>query len=187
MEALAASLSAEADAVSTDLSLEREFNERLAECSALAFRVALGVLHNRADAEDVAQEAFLRAYRNFAGLRERSRFRAWLVRITWRLAIDRWHAARRRLRREEAVADPPPAQSVEAAAAWREFEARLRSAVEELPEKLRLVLVLVAIEGHGTQEAAALLGLPEGTVKSRLFLARKKLAEKLRPGSGMER
>jgi DNA-directed RNA polymerase specialized sigma24 family protein len=97
MEALAASLSAGADAVSTDTLIEREFNERLAECSALAFRVALGVLRNRADAEDVAQEAFLRAYRNFSSLRERSRFRA-CVRITWRLAIDRWRSARRRLR-----------------------------------------------------------------------------------------
>ena len=50
--------------------LAREFEERLADSSTLAFRVAMGVLHNRQDAEDVAQEAFLRAYRNFHRLRE---------------------------------------------------------------------------------------------------------------------
>ncbi len=68
-------------AVITDASLEREFEQRLADSSTLAFRVALGILRNREDAEDVAQEAFLKAYRNFHRLRDRERFRAWLVRI----------------------------------------------------------------------------------------------------------
>ena len=65
--------------------LRREFEERLAECGPLAYRVARGVLRNSADAEDVAQEALLRAYRRFERLRDRARFRAWLVRITFRL------------------------------------------------------------------------------------------------------
>ncbi len=83
----------------------REFEQRLGDCSALAFRVALGVLHNREDAEDVAQEAFLRAYRSFHRLRDRDRFRGWLVRTAWRLAIDRWRATGRRERRERASVD----------------------------------------------------------------------------------
>jgi len=57
-------------------------------------------LRNAADAEDVAQEALLRAYRNFARLREPARFRGWLVRITFRLALDRWRSAKRRGKRE---------------------------------------------------------------------------------------
>ena len=69
--------------------LRREFEERLAECGPLAYRVARGVLRNNAEAEDVAQEALLRAYRRFDRLRDRRRFRAWLVRIAFRLAIDR--------------------------------------------------------------------------------------------------
>ena len=73
----------------TEGALEREFEERLAEASTLAFRVAYGVLRRREDAEDVAQEAAVRAYRSFASLRNRDRFRAWLIRIAWRLAIDR--------------------------------------------------------------------------------------------------
>jgi RNA polymerase sigma-70 factor (ECF subfamily) len=52
-------------------------------------------------------------------------------------------------------------------------------ALDELPEKLRLVMTLAAVEGYNTAEVAKLTGLPEGTVKSRLFLARKKLAERL--------
>src|SRR5574337_233017 len=82
-----------------DSDIAREFGERLADCSTLAFRVALGVLHNREDAEDVAQEAFLRAYQKFHRLRDPARFRAWLARISWRLALDRRRTAGRRERR----------------------------------------------------------------------------------------
>ncbi len=67
----------------------REFEARLAECGPLAFRVARGILRNDADAEDVAQEALLRAYRRFDRLRDAQRFRGWLVRIVFRLALDR--------------------------------------------------------------------------------------------------
>src|ERR1700758_3651173 len=76
-------------------SLRREFEERLAECGPLAYRVARGGLRKSADAEDVAQGAVLRAYRRFERLRDRSRFRAWLVRIAFRLAIDRVRASKR--------------------------------------------------------------------------------------------
>src|SRR5215831_10295216 len=81
--------------------LERDFERRLGESSTLAFRVAYGVLRHREDAEDVAQEAFVRAYRSFRALRDRDRFRAGLVRTTWRLAIDRIRATRRRLAHEQ--------------------------------------------------------------------------------------
>src|SRR5260370_9515869 len=77
----------------------REFEERLAECGPLAYRVARGVLRHTADAEDVAQEALLRAYRQFDRLRDRNRFRGWLVRIAFRLALDRLRAAKRREQR----------------------------------------------------------------------------------------
>ena len=73
-----------------------------------------------------------------------------------------------------------PVQSVEEIAASRQFEVRLARALEELPDRLRLVILLTAIEGHSVQEVAALLDVPAGTVKSRLFKARKCLAEKLR-------
>jgi DNA-directed RNA polymerase specialized sigma24 family protein len=83
--------------VTADQELEREFESRLADSSKLAFRVAFSVLRQREDAEDVAQDAFAKAYRSFHQLRDRNRFRAWLVRMTWRLAVDRQRANRRRL------------------------------------------------------------------------------------------
>jgi RNA polymerase sigma-70 factor (ECF subfamily) len=178
MDALAASFSG--SAVSQEASLEREFERRLADCPTLAYRVALGVLRNPAEAEDVAQEAMLRAYRNFHRLRDRERFRAWLVRTAWRLALDRIRAAGRRERREHAAfLDSQRAAEIENVTAAREFERQVARALDALPEKLRLVMTLAAIEGYNTSEVAKLTGLPDGTVKSRLFLARKKLAESL--------
>src|SRR5262252_1978528 len=78
----------------------REFEARLADSSALAFRVAFSVLRQRQDAEDVAQQAFLRAHRRFNQLRDRDAFRSWLVRMTFRLAIDRRRSDKRRAIRE---------------------------------------------------------------------------------------
>ncbi len=167
-------------AVTAAETLAREFEGQLAESARLAFRVALGVLRNRAEAEDVAQETLLRAYRNFHRLREAARLRPWLVRVAWRLALDRIRSAKRRERREVAFAEPNHQSTAEEIVAFREFEGRLRAAMDELPEKLRLVVVLSAIEGYQTREVAGLLRVPEGTVKSRLFLARKRLAEKLK-------
>jgi RNA polymerase sigma-70 factor (ECF subfamily) len=160
----------------------REFEERLAECGPLAFRVARGVLRNDADAEDVAQEALLRAYRRFDRLRDAQRFRGWLVRIVFRLALDRARSVKRREVRETEWAQPtrrPAPATAEELAASSEFQAHCDRALDELPEKLRLVLLLAAMEGHTLEEVAAMLGLPVGTVKSRLFAGRKKLAEKL--------
>ena len=162
------------------IDLEREFEERLADSGALAFRVAYGVLRRREDAEDVAQEALARAYRNLGKLRDRQRFRSWLVRISWRLALDHRRAGQRREHREQAVAEAPPAPSAEDVLVGNEFRERLWRAVDALPEKLRVVVVLAGIEGYDTREVAGVLGRPEGTVKSRLHLARKRLVELLR-------
>jgi len=163
--------------------LRRDFEARLEECGPLAYRVAQSVLRNTADAEDVAQETLLRAYRKFDRLRDPARFRAWLVRIAFRLALDRLRARGRRETREtswvypERTQGPPTAEDL---AASTEFRARLERAMEELPERLRMVLLLAAMQGYTLEEVSALLGIPMGTVKSRLFFARKQLAEKLR-------
>jgi RNA polymerase sigma-70 factor, ECF subfamily len=170
--------------VTADREFEREFEARLADSSKLAFRVACSVLRQREDAEDVAQEAFAKAYRSFNQLRDRTRFRAWLVRMTWRMALDRQRANRRRSVRELPVADPveaglqarlDTADVIDA----RERAEHLWNAIAALPEKLRLVVVLAGIEGHDMREVGALLEVPEGTVKSRMFLARKQLKERL--------
>lgn len=166
--------------VRVDADLEQEFEDRLRESSSLAVRVAYSVLRQRQDAEEVAQEAFAKAYRRFSQLRDRDSFRAWLVRMTWRLAIDRWRSDRRRTAREQSVSRPGPDPTAEGIAAENERAERLWRAIEHLPDKLREVIVLSAIEGYDGSEVALLLGLPAGTVKSRLFQARKGLAQRLR-------
>jgi len=172
--------------VGVDQERERDFEARLVESSTLACRVAFGVLRHRQDAEDVAQEAFVKAYRSFGQLRDRDRFRAWLVRMTWRLAIDRQRGDRRRTSRHvehEITSRPGPAGPVAQAAVddmlARERAEHLWAAIDALPEKLRVVVVLANIEGHDIADVARLLALPPGTVKSRLFLARQRLKEHL--------
>jgi RNA polymerase sigma-70 factor (ECF subfamily) len=173
------------DLVSVDEGLDREFEARLVESSTLAFRVAYGVLHHRQDAEDVAQEALVKAYRNFRQLRDRDRFRAWMVRLTWRLAIDRQRGDRRREARErlgtpaEDRAGDGGSPSADVDLLANERAGQLWRAIDALPEKLRVVVVLAGIQVHDLREVARLLDLPEGTVKSRLFLARQQLKERL--------
>ena len=78
--------------VSAEDARAREFEVRLADSSALAFRVAYSVLRHRQDAEDVAQEAFVLAWRKLSGFRGEASFRTWLLAIVWRKAIDRRRA-----------------------------------------------------------------------------------------------
>ena len=160
--------------------VEREFTERLADLTNLAFRVAFSVLRHREDAEDVAQEAMLIAYRKCRSLREWDRLRSWIVRIAWRRAIDRRRGDERRERREEQSSAASSGPSPEDVAASRELKRYLWLAIDELPEPQRKALILAAIEGHDTRSVAKLMNLPPGTVKSRLHNARKRLLEKLK-------
>lgn len=160
--------------------LDREFERLLVESSTLAFRIAYGVLRQREDAEDVAQEAFIKAHRNFRRLRDRGRFRAWLVRLTWRLALDRQRANRRRSNRDAEHVRLSPSVTPADPAIDNERANHLWTAIDALPERLRLPLILAGIEGHDIREVARLLQVPEGTVKSRLFHARERMKESLK-------
>ncbi len=159
---------------------EREFEEAVRAAADLAVRVAFSVLRQREDAEEVAQEAFVRAYRRFRELREPEHFRAWIVRVTWRIAIDRWRSDRRRQAREQTAIGAAAVADAEALAMAAERSATIWEAIDDLPDKLRMVIVLSALQGHDVREVARLLAIPEGTVKSRLFLARKGLAQRLK-------
>lgn len=156
----------------------RDREARLLEAAPLAFRVAFSVLRHHQDAEDVAQEALAQAWSRFHSLRDRDRFRSWLARIAWRRALDRRRAQRRREKYEGAIAPATP--NAEDVMAARERQERVWAEVDRLPEKLRVVVVLAGLLGHDLREVSLLLGVPEGTVKSRLFLARRALAERLR-------
>lgn len=155
----------------------REFEQRLGECYRLVYQVALGVLRDPADAEEIAQDAFLRAYRKLPSLREPVKFRSWVARMSFRLALNRRRStARARLRDTFWMEmSPPAAESVESVVAQREFQSRVQQEIDRLPHKLRGVLLLSAVQGLSTRDIAGILGIPEGTVRSRLFLARKEL------------
>lgn len=168
--------SAPAHFLSAEGALEHAFEAALPECTALAFRVAFSVLRQREDAEDVAQEVLAKAFRGLRSLRDPARLRPWLVRAAFRRALDHRRGGARRGRREERAAPP----SLAATSVSAELQARMFEALDALPEKLRLVIVLSAFDGYDTREVASLLRVPEGTVKSRLHSARKALSEGLR-------
>ena len=162
-----------------DEALKEEFAVRLVDSFGLVFRVAYSVLRHREDAEDVTQEVFVKAYRGYRQLRDRERFRAWVVRMTFRMALNRHRANRRRAAREQASEGLMGMRAAESTRDCRDQADQLWHAIDGLSEKLRRVVVLATIEGHNLREVGLLLDLPEGTVKSRLFLARKELKERL--------
>ena len=166
--------------VKADSALEREFEASLPAWSQLAFRVAYSVLRHHQDAEDVAQETLTKAHGRLGQLRDRERLRQWLVRTAWRTAIDRRGSDQRRQARELSGSVFGTPRSSEELALSAERSAELWAMIDSLSEKLRLVVVLASIEGHEVSEVASILGIPEGTVKSRLFEARQQLRERLR-------
>jgi RNA polymerase sigma-70 factor (ECF subfamily) len=154
---------------------EADFATRVAESQRRVFQIACGVLGDPADAEEIAQETFLRAHRRFASLRDPARFQAWVSRIAFRLALNRRRARQRQRTRETAWRATRPA------VADPLFLQRLQSEINRLPDKLRLVLVLSAVEGMEAREVATLLRIPAGTVRSRFYSARKRLLEVMKP------
>jgi RNA polymerase sigma-70 factor (ECF subfamily) len=146
------------------------------------FGVALRMLGNRAEAEDVAQEAFVRAHRALGEFRGDAKLSTWLYAITSRLCLNRLASGERRMARqgEDALlrlsdAGPRP----DAALERRELETALGRAIAELPEDRRIVVVLRDLEGLSYEEIAQVLELELGTVRSRLHRARAELKEKL--------
>jgi RNA polymerase sigma-70 factor, ECF subfamily len=154
-----------------------EFAERVRECHRLVFHVANAVLSDRADAEEVVQDAFFRAYRKLSGLREPQKFRAWVAQMAYRLALNRWRTAARARRRDTSwhQMHGDAQTNVESIVAQREMKRRLRAEIDRLPKKLRAVVILNAVEELDTRDIAGVLHIPEGTVRSRLHLARKAL------------
>jgi RNA polymerase sigma-70 factor (ECF subfamily) len=140
------------------------------------FQIALSVVGNAADAEDVTQDAFIRAYVKFESLNEPQRFRAWVCRIARHVALNHIRSATRFRKREERGHDDATASvDVEEVAEVRDFQRRLRAAIDRLPARLRDVVLLCAIEELEPTEVAGILGIPAGTVRSRLHAGRKHL------------
>ncbi len=161
---------------------EAAFGARVAENQRRVFQIAYSVLGNAADAEDVAQEAFLRAFQKADSLREAEKFRAWVARISFRLALNRQRGTRRRLARDTAWQTMETATSFDGqrAAEQRLTLDSLRRRIDALPEKLQSALRLSLVAGMDAEEVGAVLGIPAGTVRSRVHAARKQLLEGMR-------
>jgi RNA polymerase sigma-70 factor (ECF subfamily) len=158
------------------------FERLLRDNHRTVFHVAYAVLQNAADAEEVTQDAFLRAYQKFSGLRDPQKFRAWVARMSWRLALNRRRSDFRALRRDGAwFAGRSVPNDPEAEASAREFESRLQEHIAGLPEKLRSALLLSAVQGLDARTVGIILNVPEATVRSRLYLARRQLLKTLSP------
>jgi len=140
--------------------------------SRLVFRVAYAVLRNRADAEDVAQEVFWKLHRTGAW-RAIDDEPAFLARATWRMAVDR------RPRRAFAPVPELPVASHEQNVLDDDLHTLVHRLIDELPDELRLVLALTAVQELNSRQIAELLATPEGTVRTRLARARQVLKEKL--------
>jgi RNA polymerase sigma-70 factor (ECF subfamily) len=145
--------------------------------SRFVFRVAYAILRNSHDAEDAAQETFLKLYRNQAwkGIENE---RAFLARVAWRIAIDRLPQSQHAVLEDE-LEPPSAAASPEQEAIAVDWHAAIHRMIDALPEELRQPLALSAIDELNSREIAAILGIPEGTVRTRLMRARQKLKEKL--------
>ena len=154
------------------------------------WRLAYQVLHDREEAWDVAQEAFVRAFHSLPSFRGQSAFYTWLFRITVNVATDR-HRQRgaqarafgpERVSEEEwARTTPDPGGGPEQQAARKEQRERIRNALDALPPKARTIIMLSDVEGLSYREIAEVLNCPIGTVMSRLHNARKRLKVLLGP------
>lgn len=142
--------------------------------------IAWNIVRNAADAEDLAQEAFVRAYENIGRFRAGERFGPWIYRIVTNLSLD-VVKHRTRFRHEELSAATPAERrdSADVPAAASEIARRVDEALETLPEMQRIVARLSLVEGFEHAEIAEMMNVSEGTVRSHLSLARGKLREQL--------
>jgi RNA polymerase sigma-70 factor, ECF subfamily len=159
----------------------RAFEELVTVYQHRIFAVAQRMLGNVAEAEEIAQDVFLRVHRSIAEFRGEARLSTWLYAITSRLCLNRLTSSDRRLRRDDPGALDRAAGDGDAAALVErsEVEAALRDAISNLPEERRIVVVLRDLEGLSYEEIAEVLALEPGTVRSRLHRARMDLKAKL--------
>lgn len=160
----------------------KAFEELVATYQHLVFGVAVRMLGNAAEAEEITQEAFLRAHRALADFRGDAKLSTWLYTIVSRLCLTRLASGERRMARqgEETLMRLANTEGDPAAAVERsEVEAALHRAIAELPEERRIVVVLRDLEGLSYEEIAQTLELDLGTVRSRLHRARMDLKDKM--------
>jgi RNA polymerase sigma-70 factor, ECF subfamily len=172
---------------------QARFAEQAMEYMSPLYTAALRMTRNTADAEDLVQETYLKAYRGFGGFEQGTNLKAWLYRILTNTFINSYRSKKRRP--EESELDEVEdlylyrrLGGLEAAAAGRSAEDELmdlitdqevKDAIEALPEQFRMAVLLADVEGFSYKEIAEILDIPIGTVMSRLHRGRKALQKAL--------
>ena len=158
----------------------------VADHSRMVFRIAYSILRNHHDAEDAAQECFLRVWKHKNRLSEVSNVKTWLARIAWTTALDKRRSSRAMVSLSDeqsgtdlAQAIPDLAIAADQQLASAQMQQMLERLIAGLPEDLRNTLELSTIQELNSAEIADVMKIPEGSVRTRLFRARKQLKAKL--------
>ena len=158
----------------------------VASHSLMVFRIAYSILRNHQDAEDAAQECFLRVLKHRDRLHEVQNAKTWLARIAWTTALDKRRSGRVMVslsdeesgaEARQSLSDSSPAPDEQVAG--RQMQQMLQRLIAGLPEELRQPLELSTVQELNSAEIAEVMKIPEGSVRTRLFRARKQLKEKL--------
>jgi RNA polymerase sigma-70 factor (ECF subfamily) len=172
---------------------QAHFAEQALEYMPALYSAAMRMTRNAADAEDLVQETYLRAYRGFGGFQEGTNLRAWLYRILTNTFINSYRAKQRRpderdldevedlylYRRIGALEEALAARSAEDEMLDLFTDDEVKRAMESLPEQFRLAVYLADVEGFSYKEIAEILDIPIGTVMSRLHRGRKAMQREL--------
>ena len=166
-----------------------DFDTAARECRPFLMQIAVASARNPTDAEDIVQEALLRGYRGIQRFRGDCPLRIWLSRIVVRVAINHHRSVTRRVKRWvffgdlEIPSDDGSVREYDPPDPLREFDRErmmdVRKQVDRLPDEFRMPLMMLAVDGLTIPEIAGVLEIPQGTVKSRIFYARKRLNEAL--------
>ena len=160
----------------------RAFGELVAAYERVVFTLALRMTGNREEARDVTQTVFVKVHRGLAGFDRKRRFFSWIYRIAVNECVNARRSRRNHESLDEGLVDPAPTQ--EEQSMRREVAETVQAALQRLPDADREVLVLRHWLERSYAEIADALGLPESTVKSRLFEARQRLGRLLRTEGG---
>lgn len=167
------------------------FGELVERHRRAVFRAALAAVRSPADADEVAQEAFVTAFQKLSGFRGEATFKTWLLSITWRKAIDRRKGVTRWMQRlagpaahdrdEEDPIERVPAGgwTQEDAVLTSDLQRRLKPLIAALPKKLRDALLLAGSGEYSYEEISQMLEIPVGTLKWRVSEARRVLKQKM--------
>jgi RNA polymerase sigma-70 factor (ECF subfamily) len=172
---------------------QRRFSELALEFMPSLYSAALRMTRNPADAEDLVQETYLRAYRGFATFTEGTNLRAWLYRILTNTYINSYRARQRRpeetdldevedlylYRRLGALEEALASRSAEEELMDLFTDEQVKTAMEALPDQFRMAVYLADVEGFSYKEIADILEVPIGTVMSRLHRGRKSMQKQL--------